>query len=372
MGWDIQSFELFTRVLGEVALISIIYGSICRSELAGRYQQAVHGALFGIASIIAMSFPIAFSETVKIDGHLMMLAHGAAFGGPITFIISAVISLAYRTAANGDFNAKWLIGTAVVGALGLCWNGFVRPRGGLALWSLVLLGVIDSLQVLLFFLLPYEVAISMIMRTLPVALIISIMGAVLMGKFIEREMRQISVEAQLLQQAQTDALTTLANRRAFETAIETLEKSRCSAATMVLDIDHFKTFNDTYGHHAGDAVLRAVAGTIATTLGARGRVFRTGGEEFSVLVTGVGQAAAMPLAEQIRLAVAELRLLGFGQPVTISIGVAQIDTTSSAMQAIQQADRAVYIAKASGRNRTIAASTLGSFDGHDYALSSAA
>jgi hypothetical protein len=92
MNLDIASIALLSRILGELALISIVYGSICRLGLNAICRQVAHGVLFGAAAIVTTMSPIAFSNGVQIDGHIMMLAYSAAFGGPVTYGI-AVLAL---------------------------------------------------------------------------------------------------------------------------------------------------------------------------------------------------------------------------------------------------------------------------------------
>jgi diguanylate cyclase (GGDEF)-like protein len=151
----------------------------------------------------------------------------------------------------------------------------------------------------------------------------------------------------------TDALTGAANRRQFDDAID-LEWRRAARAQspltlMMIDIDHFKDFNDTHGHQAGDDCLRRVAATLRERLHRAGDlVARYGGEEFAVLATGVGREHARELAEGLRAAVAELG-------VTVSIGVAhQVPRRDGQPEElIRIADDALYAAKDAGRNCVI-------------------
>jgi diguanylate cyclase (GGDEF)-like protein len=185
-----------------------------------------------------------------------------------------------------------------------------------------------------------------------------------------------------------DELTGLPGRRAFNEALLRLEVPYSVA---VVDIDHFKNFNDTYGHETGDQVLRMVAGTLATVTGG-GRAFRVGGEEFSILFPGKLLKEAAPHLEALRTAVAESRfrirdtperrhatrgpdrrtvrkknsardLISYAKrverispsretSVTVSIGAAEPNARSREIeQVIQAADKALYRAKRAGRNR---------------------
>lgn len=161
-------------------------------------------------------------------------------------------------------------------------------------------------------------------------------------------------------QAVTDELTDLANRRRF---MEVLHQEVARAARfeqplalVLFDLDYFKQINDRYGHQVGDEVLRATAAVI------RGRVretdlpARVGGEEFGVILSGTDVHGATALAENLRIDLTQLvDVLGPGSPVTASFGVAEIERGGSAEFLIGSADRALYRAKALGRNRVCAA-----------------
>jgi diguanylate cyclase (GGDEF)-like protein len=165
--------------------------------------------------------------------------------------------------------------------------------------------------------------------------------------------------------AQTDPLTGVLNRRSL---VERLEAACLRArarglpiALLFIDLDHFKEINDTRGHQAGDACLRAVIGPIHAELRQSDVIGRYGGEEFVVILSSADLAAAGPIAERIRNRVAEVRVEGFGEPirVTCSIGVATSDTLGVwGEHLIARADAAVYDAKRSGRNRVQIAGAL--------------
>jgi diguanylate cyclase len=127
---------------------------------------------------------------------------------------------------------------------------------------------------------------------------------------------------------------------------------------LMIDIDHFKKFNDTYGHQVGDQVLRLVAKVLLENVGDSDLAARYGGEELIAVLPGADLAACVKVAERVRLRVSEARLTRrtTGQAissVTVSIGVAQFRLTESAETMIERCDRGLYQAKRSGRNRTV-------------------
>lgn len=163
--------------------------------------------------------------------------------------------------------------------------------------------------------------------------------------------------ASLRKLAETDPLTNLLNRRAFmdaaADAMRYYQRYNRTIATLIVDIDHFKRVNDLHGHAAGDAVIRRVGELIAQTLRDTDKVARFGGEEFVVLLREVSEHDAHELAERIRLVIAESRIPFDGKElgVTVSIGCAAISGLDRDIEElIERADRALYAAKAAGRN----------------------
>lgn len=162
----------------------------------------------------------------------------------------------------------------------------------------------------------------------------------------------------LKQQALTDSLTGLLNRRAFEKeALGVLARSARSLTPVsvgIADVDHFKRINDRHGHAAGDAVLRAVAGAIIAVARDTDVVARLGGEEFGLIFANAGVEQARQVAERIRVAVARLRVPlddAESMQVTISLGIAPLSGRDGLDHALGAADKALYQAKNGGRNR---------------------
>ncbi|WP_428825414.1 diguanylate cyclase [Azonexus sp. IMCC34842] len=157
-----------------------------------------------------------------------------------------------------------------------------------------------------------------------------------------------------------DPMTGLNNRRFLEEYVETLvasvQRKRTSAAILMLDLDYFKMVNDTYGHDAGDAVLKALSTVLKRAVRASDLVIRYGGEEFLIILIDSGGEAAEQVAENIRLSVEELKVPVSGIVIqkTISIGISDFPTDSDTFwQAVKFADVALYQAKERGRNRVI-------------------
>ncbi|GGQ62598.1 GGDEF domain-containing protein [Couchioplanes azureus] len=166
--------------------------------------------------------------------------------------------------------------------------------------------------------------------------------------------RNDQLRAVLQQQANADALTGLANRRWFTESLarETAEAASegRSVALITVDLDYFKTINDTYGHTEGDRVLQAVAASMRTVTGGRGTAARLGGDEF-VMLLRLDRPAAVAAAQELRAAAAAVTGLPGGPP-SLSIGVAVFpEDAATADELVAASDSALYDAKASGRGR---------------------
>lgn len=158
------------------------------------------------------------------------------------------------------------------------------------------------------------------------------------------------------QRAATDSLTGLPNSRAIRDTVKRMAaqagRTKAPLAAAMLDLDHFKQVNDTYGHGRGDDVLAAVGAALRDALRESDFVGRLGGEEFVALLPATDSAGAATAAEKIRAAIAALAVPGIDRGITISIGVAVIpEHAGDADGLMRAADRALYAAKEHGRNR---------------------
>lgn len=163
------------------------------------------------------------------------------------------------------------------------------------------------------------------------------------------------------QEATTDQLTGIANRRAFEARLrravaQARSEPSSPMSVLLLDVDHFKRFNDTYGHKTGDLVLRLVARLLSDNVKGRDLVARYGGEEFAIILAGADLVAAGVVGRQIgeALSVKRLGSKGLHSPigqVTISVGASQFRAGDSPASLVARADEALYLAKSRGRNQ---------------------
>ena len=166
----------------------------------------------------------------------------------------------------------------------------------------------------------------------------------------------------LTEQARTDPLTKLHNRLKLAEDLGTLDHHYCLA---MVDVDNFKSYNDIYGHQAGDAALIAIASTLAGEVRKSDGVYRFGGEEFLLVLRDQQAEGARLVMERVRSAVQDLRIEHSGDPdgvLTISAGISAFTSGHRAgtEQLLREADLALYAAKASGRNRVSLAGAIGS------------
>lgn len=176
-------------------------------------------------------------------------------------------------------------------------------------------------------------------------------------KAAEQRMQEQSQEIEShMKEARTDVLTELSNRRAFDDAldrcVEAFRTCGRPCCVMMIDIDHFKKVNDTYGHQAGDEVLRNIGQVLRRNAAAGEVVCRYGGEEFAIIYPALEIAAVIPRAEAVRAAVAfeVTEIQGLDLKVTASAGLAQLQPNESEEALVKRADLALYVSKESGRN----------------------
>ncbi|GAA0770713.1 GGDEF domain-containing protein [Roseibium denhamense] len=188
------------------------------------------------------------------------------------------------------------------------------------------------------------------------------------------EKLQSSLEA-IRYESLTDELTTLNNRKHFENSIERViehaKESRRGFTLLMTDIDHFKKFNDTYGHQTGDQVLRLVALAVKQNIKGEDVACRYGGEEFALILPHTGLTEAVDIGERIREAVQSKELVkrstgeNLGR-VTISIGVAHFRPHDTSHSIVSRADEALYAAKADGRNNVKTEDDLSENSGKEH------
>ncbi|MEM0898811.1 MAG: GGDEF domain-containing protein [Pseudomonadota bacterium] len=198
-----------------------------------------------------------------------------------------------------------------------------------------------------------------------------VVGAVLFYPFLrmlasksgelEKEAEKLTAKTETFQQAAlTDPLTGLQNRRYFDDALaeylDEFGRIGRPIGVMIIDLDHFKSVNDTYGHDVGDEVLIALGKCLIEFTRYHDIVARLGGEEFAVVAPNLDEHALMKLAQRIRIAIANMNVVSQNiyLRVTASIGIASWDGVENGSAMVKRADENLYHAKHSGRNKVAA------------------
>ncbi len=211
--------------------------------------------------------------------------------------------------------------------------------------SLIVISIGNSLELLplpMWEALAWSVVMAWVVGGTVAGLLCSILGIAIRGLHASH--------AEFERLSRTDALSGLLNRRAFNQCFEEVEDN---ASLAIFDLDRFKSINDGYGHAAGDLAIKRAAAAISDVFGEFHCVARLGGEEFAVIVRGGVRKDRVTLIELARIRVSCLTIPFEGKQVqmTVSVGVSDIDPSRSKYDTFAAADKALYLAKATGRNK---------------------
>ena len=276
----------------------------------------------------------------------------------VTLLASEQLAI-YFNSASGLVIIACILLAGVRGVL----SGFHSARVLLLAWLALVVGFLLHLGVYLG-LLPYSFPLlSAFQVGSALQAIILSMALAYRIRLLQREQEKLKREGeQLTQLSITDGLTGLYNRRYWQSSLQQLVTESHAAgealSAVLLDVDHFKRWNDQWGHQAGDEVLIRLSEVLRLHTGQGQLAGRFGGEEFVVLLPGFTLQQAADWSERLCRAVAEIEVYpqkGVRQSVTASFGVAQLLAEESAQHLLQRCDQALYRAKAAGRNRVITA-----------------
>nr|WP_154894734.1 diguanylate cyclase [Paenibacillus xylanexedens] len=323
--------------------------------------QVIGGFLFGIYGTVLMNYSFPLNEDTIVDLRHLAIVTAAVYLGGLASVISGLVISILRISIFG-LSSPAIDASFVMTLIGLSGVYFAY-----ASWSrLTKIITMNLLGITLIFVILFLNSNSMnsLMKVYPLQMTISFVGGIFIyfiAEFINKSNEMLFL---LERRASTDHLTNLSNRRQFEKSLELqLERARENRqklSLLVIDIDRFKKVNDTYGHSAGDAVLKQLGQLLIEHSRSADMVSRNGGEEFAILLLDCGNHQALAIAESIRQSVEKyLFALPDGTTIrlTISIGVAvfpdHCDEQDDA-DFFEQADRALYEAKNTGRNRVCA------------------
>lgn len=327
----------------------------------------LHGDLSPLVAVTAIGYPVADLIVFTI-GVRLVFGTGSR---PPAFILLAASLFAILTAdtgyglrqlnttytVGGPFDLMWLAGNLALGAAALhpTMAGIAQPSsrppglGRVRLIGLYLAGIVPPVTLAMQF-----------GKADRVTELVTAVGMVISTALIMIRMRYAEVRQRRL--ANTDVLTGLCTRRFLETrmALASVRAGQPGAtlALLLIDVDHFKSVNDRFGHPAGDRALAEVARRLREVARSADVVARYGGEEFALLTAHLGQDDLYVLGERLRLAVAASPVTvddGTTLPVTVSVGAAAATLPASPAELVDRADRALYAAKSGGRDRCVLA-----------------
>ncbi|SMC92182.1 diguanylate cyclase [Fulvimarina manganoxydans] len=347
----------FIHGLGILSIIAIAFGTFERLPLSDFGRSVLEGALFGIGAIAAMLAPAQLADGVLVDLRSIIVGLGAAFAGWPGAIISMIFAAGSRLWLGGPTAIAGALGIAYAAVAGVVWAKHIRRPGRTPITQFLLFGLILSAHIVFLYSVPTlpSAKVTELWLFFSVA---SMLAAVTLGTLMCRERHFMLRERMLREESATDALTGLLNRRAFDKIMDQrmAEEAlgRRSFSLLIVDADHFKMLNDTFGHMAGDDALRALSKALSANLRHEDVAARLGGEEFGVILRTARRDDAIRMAEKIRIRIAGEGIQQNGQLIrfTVSIGVAcSCDSEANAGTLFEMADRALYRAKQSGRNR---------------------
>lgn len=358
MALFLDQIGLLLQPLALSIVLVFLYGRIAHLMNNHRLLPVVLGLIFGIGAVLSMSNPIVLAEGFITDLRFLYVGIAAGFFGFVPGALAAAIAIGWRLylGGGGAFVGSLAVFLSFAGAL--AWHRFVM-RGQVPTYpQLILLGLLIGIHLGAVFLLPQPIQNTFWQEFALGILGFDIVGALLVGSLLKHEAANLRRVLRWQEQATTDPLTGLLNRRGLEEAYDTLTRSRRTSAgwaLMVFDIDRFKAINDAQGHAVGDKVLTELSARISGVLGPGDVFARSGGDEFVIVLPNVDAAQGAAVAERCR-AIIEGRYFSGStgvMEVTISAGLSWQDHPINLSSHIKAADRALYKAKEQGRNRVV-------------------
>lgn len=347
--------QMFTLVCVMMTLQAIYYQLKIRLNLAmvnSIVEKLLSGFISGLMAVILTFYSIDFSFDISIGLAVTSLLIGLIYSGPLTFSIGYTIYGFWYFLNPFSTAALDFVNFTVIGLVLIAVNHFIRNQS-VYLKAITAVVVYAFLSAFSIYLVSGDLSFTLLTMSLYLVLAsISIYAGVLLITYMQTYRKMFS---KMEFEATHDALTGLLNRRYFNQCISELA-SDSSASLLLIDIDKFKSINDTYGHAAGDAVLQQIADTAKSVITEKRSIARIGGEEFAVILRHSSLEEAKLTAEKLRAAV-ERQDIGIEDlnrtvNVTVSIGIASYpEETKSIRKLYDTADERLYFAKKLGRNQ---------------------
>lgn len=354
--------ELFVNACIIVTILFVVSQIFRTRELSPSAPLKVRillGVIGGISTCIVMFFSIHITPEIVLDSRHVCELLAAIFGGPVSALVTGLIAGIFRFVYM-DVSYASVIASA--GILIACFGCGLISRlniKSIKKWLLMLGYILIVRTIILYSLLGNN------QSTLTVILVLwggTVITTILVYYLVRYLVDAHTLLSNLKRESSHDFLTGLYNTRQFDAhynyALQQACEMKRNVALLMIDIDHFKKVNDTYGHNAGDTVLKSLGLLLLKTSRVTDFVSRVGGEEFSILMEGLSKDEALEAAERIRAAVDGFSFTipgGKKLKITISIGAAIYpEIIDDAALLKEKADMKLYEAKHAGRNRVCA------------------
>lgn len=318
--------------------------------------RILYGLCLSVLAIVLMQMTIEPAPGILVDLRHIPVIVAAYFAGPLPTFIVTVAIIVYRFTISTNFAAYAACFFIISLAVGISLIVKLMP----------LYSKKTFMTVTLYATLLHAVILGIVLRD--TGQIVEILSVITPASFVSswltlliiQDIRMTKLALRTFQhKAQIDFLTGLHNSRAFSDYLTDIKRQSIfneqQVALVMIDIDHFKSVNDTYGHEAGDDVLRQFSKRLRDGVGDTGYLSRNGGEEFSLIITNLALTRVLTLAEELRERIETAPFTtqtGQTLHVTASFGVASFEeTTANIDHLVRHADQALYASKQSGRNQ---------------------
>ena len=344
---------LLTPVFALLGL-AFLLNTVLQKFRETRHEQVAFGLLFGSIVALGMTNPLSLGEGVILDTRTLLVGAAVAFVGPLAGLIAMGSGIICRIAIGGAGTTAGIVGLLLAFALAVGCSSLLKDRIRNRILKDVVLGAAITSSAAAFFVLPFELAMTLMASVLPTLLMVNVLGMIMIGFVFRREVRQFEHAKTLASYAQTDSLTNLLNRRGMDAVIRAKKFDiSLGHALFYFDIDNFKQVNDTHGHAAGDAALAIVAARITDSIRNEAVFSRHGGDEFSIYIPRLEAADVQGVADRIRTSVSNQAFSHNDSTfnVSISVGAFWSNVRVPIQQMIDNADAQLMLAKQAGKNR---------------------
>ncbi|WP_425417430.1 GGDEF domain-containing protein [Oricola indica] len=354
----IAAYSAFLQGLGVVAFAVRLHELALTRCTSQRAEVFATSMTFALGAAVSMTFPLHFTPGITFDLRHVFLVLAAPFGGWPAVLATAGTAGFLRFLQGGIGMEAGFAGIAISAMVSLVIAHFHAKRRGYSFVGLSVIGLASSLSLISLFLLPMPLAIEVFQRVALPFIGVNFVGVLVSAESLNKIRLQLHREKALVRDTSIDPLTGLSNRRVFDARGPELAESgiqdKGRYAIMIIDIDRFKSINDTFGHANGDKVLKDVSRIISDYAREDDLVVRYGGEEIALVLPGCDEQRTAVIADRIREGIESntIEVSGINLKVTVSIGYVVVEETGKGFwAAFEEADTALYRAKNAGRNR---------------------